>query len=380
MTLFLITFILVYGSMHVYTFLRIRAAFPGWPGWFNLLLAVFMSAMIFAPFIIRVLEKQSFDLAARLLSQIGYIWMGFLFLFFVSSLIMDTYRFFLHAGEWMWRKDFSSLIPSARQTLLLPLLVAVVITGYGYSEARHIRIERIQIKSPKIPAGIGRVRIVQISDVHIGLMVTGKRLQAILGQVEKLNPDILVSTGDLLDGQVNGLRDSEALLRQIKPRYGKFAVLGNHEYYSGFRQAVSFVENAGFVLLRGESSTIPGIIHIAGTDDPAGKGLGLYRDIPEKELLSTLSKDLFVLFLKHRPFLESGSSGLFDLQLSGHTHQGQIFPFRIFTHFMYRGLDGGFFHLQERSYLYVSRGSGTWGPPVRFLTPPEVTLIELVRE
>lgn len=180
-----------------------------------------------------------------------------------------------------------------------------------------------------------------------------------------------------MDGQINKLDGLADILGKLQPQYGKFAITGNHEFYAGFHQAEEFTTKAGFSLLRGEAVEPGGVIVIAGVDDPAGKIYNLYTDISDNQLLSGLDHRKFVLFLKHRPLISEGASGLFDLQLSGHTHKGQIFPFSLVTHFYYP-TDSGMVRLPGGSLMYVSRGGGTWGPPVRFLSPPEVTLIELV--
>ena len=118
-------------------------------------------------------------------------------------------------------------------------------------------------------------------------------------------------------------------------------------------------------------------LNIAGVDDRTGKDFNKSPGISEREMLEELDHKKFTLLLKHRPEVEQGSLGLFDLQLSGHTHKGQIFPFNIIT-LLYFTIHWGCLNPVDHCYLYVSRGSGTWGPPVRFLSPPEVTLIELL--
>jgi len=133
----------------------------------------------------------------------------------------------------------------------------------------------------------------------------------------------------------------------------------------------------GFTVLRGETYDIAGIITVVGIDDPTGKYFGLYRGVSEKTLLSHNSNKKFVLLLKHMPVVSKEAVGLFDLQLSGHTHGGQIFPFSLITRLFFP-YHAGLIPLSHGSQLYVSRGSGTWGPPIRFLSPPEVTLIKLV--
>ena len=253
------------------------------------------------------------------------------------------------------------------------------IATYGYFEALDIRTEMVIVKTPKIPKSIGRLRVVQISDVHLGLIVREERLKSILNEVKRSEPDLLVSTGDMVDGQINSMTGLAELLREINPRYGKFAVTGNHEFYAGLENSLDFLKKAGFKVLRGETISVAGILNIAGVDDPAGKQFGLFAEVPEKRLLSTLPKGTFTLLLKHRPVVDKDARGLFDLQLSGHVHKGQIFPFSIITRLFYP-VRAGEMNIIDGASLYVSRGSGTWGPPVRFLSPPEVTVIDLVSD
>jgi predicted MPP superfamily phosphohydrolase len=257
------------------------------------------------------------------------------------------------------------------------VVLSFSIAVYGYFEAGHIRTERVLIKSPKIPKEIERINIVQISDIHLGLIVRRKKLKKILKQVEDAKPDILVSTGDLVDGQIGELDGLIELFQEIKPKFGKFAITGNHEFYAGLDQAQDFTKQAGFKILRGESISVGGVINIAGVDDPAGKYYGKQMTITEKDLLSTLPENKFTILLTHRPLINKKAIKYLDLQLSGHTHKGQIFPFSIIT-WLYFPVHSGCKYSGSRCYLYVSRGSGTWGPPIRFLSSPVVTVFELV--
>ena len=376
MTLFLFTFFFVYASIHLYAYLKIKAAFA-FGITTSIFLISFMVIMVFAPIVIRLSEKQGLEFFARLMSYAGYTWMGLLFLFTSASIIIDIYHFLIYLSGLILRKDLIAFIPSSRISFFIPLILSIFIAIYGSFEAKNIRTERVTIRSPKIAESTGRLRIVQISDVHLGLIVRKERLEKILKEVKGVEPDLLVSTGDLVDGQINGLPGLAELLRDINPRYGKFAITGNHEFYAGLKQAMDFTEKAGFTILRGEGLTIAGLFNIAGVDDPAGKNYGLFREVEEKKLLSGLPTEKFTLFLKHRPFLDRNAIGLFDLQLSGHTHKGQIFPLGLITRLFYPA-DSGYLALQNNSHLYVSRGSGTWGPPIRFLSPPEVTMIEIL--
>jgi predicted MPP superfamily phosphohydrolase len=378
MILFLMTFLLLYSGMHLYVFLKAREALS-FGAEVSIPIIIFMVGMILTPLIIHFSEKHGFESIARDMSYLGYTWMGILFLFISASLIIDIYRFLVYSATFIFQKDLTIISPSARFSFFIPLLLSISIATYGYFEALNIRIEKVTVKTSKIPKGISGFKIVQISDVHLGLIIREERLKRILREVKKVNPDILISTGDLVDGQINRLEGLADLLKEINPRYGKFAITGNHEFYAGLAQALDFTKNAGFSILRGEGVNVSGLINIAGFDDPQGKTYGLYKDISEKELLSGLSPQKFTLLLKHRPVIDKDALGLFDLQLSGHAHKGQIFPFSLITRLYYRHTaHAGHLRLMDNSYLYVSRGAGTWGPPIRFLSPPEVTLIELV--
>jgi predicted MPP superfamily phosphohydrolase len=342
------------------------------------LVLVFMAIMVIAPLLTGIFERRGFELSARFIAYIGYTWMAVAFLFFSLSLLIDLYAFFVYTSGLVFQNDLSRLQPPPGLSLVI-LLLAGGIALHGYLEAGSIRNETVIIESPKIPKQIDSIIIAQISDVHLGLIVREERLERTLKQVRRAEPDILVSTGDLVDGQIGNLKGLAGLLKAVNPRYGKFSVTGNHEFYAGLHQAMDFTEKAGFTVLRGEAVNIGGVLTIAGVDDPAGRQFGLFQGVSEVDLLSGLSPERFTILLKHRPVVDEKALGLFDLQLSGHTHQGQIFPFRLVTRLFFPA-GPGLVHLCGNSYLYVSRGSGTWGPPIRFLSPPEVTVIKLIHK
>ncbi len=378
MGLFLLTFFLLYGGLHYYLFVKISIAFA-LGGGFRIFLILFFLVMVFTPLIGYGFERYGLDSVTRSTSFIGYTWMGFAFLCFSCFIVMDIYQVLIDAGGWISPAFFSHFSTSSKYSFFIPFFLSLLVALYGYFEAKEIRTERIVVRTSKIPKDVDRLKVVQISDVHLGLIVREERLTQILQEVKKATPDILISTGDLVDGQINNLSGAAEILREINPRYGKFAITGNHEFYAGLTQALDFTKKSGFSVLRGEGLIVAGLINLAGVDDPAGRSLGVFKEISEKGLLSGLPKGKFTLLLKHRPVLEKDALGLFDLQASGHTHQGQIFPFRIITRIFFP-YDGGSFPLPNHSLLHVNRGSGTWGPPLRFLAPPEVTVYELIHE
>ena len=358
--------------MHVYAFLKLRRA-VALSGISTALIAVLMILMILTPIIVRVVESAEFERTAKVFAYVGYTWMGLLFLFFAASFTLDVWRFLVYVAEGLLKASLDVVRFSARQAFFFPLFASMLAAGYGLFEAMNIRTEILVLKSPKITRPI---RIAQISDVHLGLLVREPRLSRILEKVTAASPDIFVSTGDLVDGQTDSLNGVGILLRDVKAPLGKYAITGNHEFYAGLDRSLEFTKQAGFHVLRGEATAVAGLINIAGVDDPVVRGYGPSGEVPEKELLSGLQRDKFTLFLKHRPDVEKSSVGLFDLQLSGHAHKGQIFPWTLIVLLVHPL--SGLYDLPSGSSLYVSRGSGTWGPPIRFLAPPEVTIIDLV--
>lgn len=371
MSLFLLVFFLLYGGMHFHAYRKLSGAFSlSLPATLFLLLC--MGVMICAPVLVRLAEREGLESIAIPLAYAGYLWMGFLFLFFTTSVMFDSVRLLLRlSGLLSHGCQFTD-----RQTFLASLFVSLLVVVYGCHEAGDIRTEKVTIRTEKLPPSLPRLTIAQISDVHLGLIVREKRLKAIVRAIENARPHVLVSTGDLVDGQMDGMENLAAELRKLKPEYGKFAVTGNHEWYAGIGPALDFTRRAGFFVLSGQSYQVGGVLNIAGFDDPAAVRTGITGG-NESDILGKVPRGEFTLLLKHRPVVDKRSVGLFDLQLSGHVHKGQIFPFGLLTRLVYPVATG--LSNWGISSLYVSRGTGTWGPPIRFLAPPEVTVIELVK-
>jgi predicted MPP superfamily phosphohydrolase len=303
--------------------------------------------------------------------------MAALFLFVCGSLVFDLISLITRAVAWIGGGRHGMVLLPSKTSFLISAVLALAACVFGYHEAKTIRVEQLRIETAKLPAGTDKLTIVQMSDVHLGLINRRDRLKKMLELVKAAKPDIFVVTGDLVDAQINHLTGLAELLREVSPQFGNYAITGNHEYYAGLSKALTFTRNAGFRVLRNEAVKA-GPIMIAGVDDRTGVQLKLARQASERDLLADLPRDRFILFLKHQPRIDRATIGLFDLQLSGHTHKGQIFPFTYVTRMMFP-LNAGRYDLGKGSVLYVSRGTGTWGPPIRVLSPPEVTVIELVR-
>jgi hypothetical protein len=380
MSLFLLTFLSIYGAIHLYLFVKARSAFATSPG-VSLAMGLFLTAMVVAPIAVRLLDRHGMHLAGRYLAYLAYTWMGLLFFFFCLSLCLDVYNLSMRVLALLPGSSTGSLVWKGRDSFTFIILAVLFLGGLSGYSAWQIRLERVVLQTMKLPAQVEKITIAQISDVHLGPMVGERRLARIVGLLERVKPDLVVATGDLVDAQMDRLNNLAAMLATLNPPLGKFAIAGNHEFYAGIRQSGIFLRAAGFNLLRNEGFNLNGLINLVGVDDPAGKrrypeNSGVGRE--EKILLAHSDSERFTLLLKHRPTVEKESLGQFDLQLSGHTHGGQIFPFNLITRLFYPR-QTGLHRFDKGSALYLSRGTGTWGPPMRFLSPPEVTIIELQR-
>jgi uncharacterized protein len=377
MRLFIVMVFVIYGGAHGYAFLRARNAL-GFGAGTAAALAVFMLVMTLAVFLIRALEHYEYEASARALAYVAYFWMAALFLFVCASLTLDVLSVVIRAAGGIARSGVSPFLPSSRTSFFISLAAAVSICLYGYFEAKDLCVERLTIETDKLPAAVDRLTIAQISDVHLGLIVRNSRLGPMLEAVESAKPDVFIVSGDLVDAQINSNNGLSDMLRRVSARYGKFAVMGNHEYYAGPERARAFFKASGLTLLRNETAEA-GPITIVGADDRTGVQMDLRKPVSDQELLAGLPRKKFILFVKHQPRTDPEAVGLFDLQLSGHTHKGQIFPFNFVTRLTFPK-NAGAYDLGGGSLLHVSRGTGTWGPPIRFLAPPEVTVVELVRK
>jgi predicted MPP superfamily phosphohydrolase len=267
--------------------------------------------------------------------------------------------------------DLKSRFFDPRRYVPATLLLILALALYSYYEAWNVKRVDIVLETPKLPAETDRLRIAHVTDVHLdnGVFTIG-RLRKVMDIVREAGPDILVITGDLVDSRTSDLEEEAKLMASYGAKHGVYAVTGNHEFISGrIARSIDFMKRANIVLLRDARIDVAGIT-ILGVDERMEWRTQLPND-------AFYPNGRFVLLLKHRPGVIEGSEGKFDLQLSGHTHGGQIWPFGYAAQWANK-------QAQNMSYfgssaVYVSNGAGFWGPPLRFLTPPEVTVIDLVK-
>lgn len=363
-----------YSAMHVYLLVKLRRAFPVLRRWtVPLILAVL--SLFAGPFLARMLGNRGYFLLARLAGLVGFTWIAVVFWFFALGLLFDAWNLGVRAGSLVVPGLARWHLPPRPSTWAATLTILLAI-AWGLVEANQLKVETRVLSSNRLPPG-RIVRLAQISDLHLSLHRGKHLLQRIVQTLESLQPDVVVSTGDLADASFVVLREHAQQFQRLHPPKGCFAVLGNHEYFVGVKQALAFHEAAGFFLLRGNLVRLMPGLWLAGVDDPVGSFFTQWPPFTdERALAEARPADGFVILLKHQPLVSAEAGAWFDLQLSGHTHGGQLFPFEWLLKPIYpyrRGLH----EVAPGRWLYVNRGAGTWGPPLRLFARPEITLFVL---
>jgi uncharacterized protein len=317
--------------------------------------------------------------APRAIVWVAFLWMGVVFLLFAFLGLADAGR----ALAWVARRLRSPDAPAdpGRRVLLaraLAVSVGSVVAGLSAAGVRSalsgLRIKDVPVRIPNLPPALSGLRLVQISDVHIGPLLQKEWVEGVVERVRALQPDLVAITGDLVDGTVEELRAHVAPLARLAeaPR-GVYFTTGNHEYYSGVDDWLRYLPSLGIRPLANERVEVAPGLDVAGIHDPTGRG----RYAPDLAgALDGRDPAKPVVLLAHQPrqFREAARRGV-SLTLSGHTHGGQIWPFSWLVALVQPYIAG--LHRLGDSQLYVSRGTGFWGPPMRVFAPAEITLLRL---
>jgi predicted MPP superfamily phosphohydrolase len=368
--------LLILGGMHFYVWARLVRDPHLPPGATRLLTAGVVTMAVLLPLTLILSRLRG---APRLLVWISFLWMGVVFLLFAFLAIGDAAR----AVAWAARKlspPEAPVDPARRVFLARAFAVGVgaVVAGLSAIGVRSalasLRIKDVAVGIAGLPRALAGLRIVQITDLHIGPLLRKEWVEGVVERVRALKPDVVAITGDLVDGTVDELREHVAPLARLAeaPR-GVYFSTGNHEYYSGVDEWLRHLPSLGIRPLANERVQIAPGLDIAGIHDPTGRGEyapDLGRALDGRDARTP------VVLLAHQPrqFREAARSGV-ALTLSGHTHGGQIWPFSWLVALVQPYIAG--LHRLGDAQLYVSRGTGFWGPPMRVFAPAEIAVLRL---
>lgn len=316
----------------------------------------------------------------------AYVWMGLMFLLFVGVIAADLVRATGAIGR---KLAGGASFDAERRTFLARLgaaAVGLVAAATGVFALRSalgpIQVNPVRVRLRRLPPEQNGFRIAQLTDIHVGPTIGRAFIEEIVRRTNELSPDVVAITGDLVDGSVVELRDAVAPLGRLRARHGVYFVTGNHEYFSGAAEWLEELERIGIKVLRNERIAIadedgrPGF-DLAGVDDRSASRYGGIK--PAEALQKALAgrdPNRELVLLAHQPRSLFDAEG-FDvgLQISGHTHGGQIWPFRYLVRLQQPFVAG--LHRHGDAQIYVSRGTGYWGPPMRLGAPAEITELTL---
>ncbi len=368
----------IYGSVNYYIFIRGWQAMPQGSR-FRIPYLIFFLFLALSYIIGRFMEKFYLSLVSDIFVWIGSFWIAMFFYFFLIVVVLDLARLVNH---WLpfFQLTADNYAKLKQITLLVSIGAVLIIILYGFINACSFRVRELDLTIPK-QAKIKTMNIVAASDIHLGTIVGRKRFCKIVNKINELNPDLILFVGDVVDEDLAPvIRENlgEALLH-LKAKFGIYAVTGNHEYIGGVEPAVKYLETHGVTVLRDSVAKINDSIYIVGREDRSVHQFNRKQRKNLAELMSQVDKKFPVILMDHQPFgLNEAEENGFDLQLSGHTHHGQLWPLNFITNKVYEKSWG--YLKKNGTHFYVSCGVGTWGPPVRIGNQAEIVNIKLTCE
>jgi predicted MPP superfamily phosphohydrolase len=370
-------------GMHYYIAKRLVLD-PGiaspWRGVLLAAVAALGLCLVVQPFAERLVRPP----VSRVISWPASLWMGFAFLLVILLAFSDAVLWLTGGAALAASGGASGGEPAAAVRAALVAAGALLAGAFGLRSAmRPPALQRVEIALERWPESLDGFRIVQISDLHIGPILGRAFAEQLVARVDALEPDLVALTGDLVDGSVRQLANEVAPLAGLRARHGVYFVTGNHDHYSGARRWCEKVRELGIHVLRNQRVEIRDgatVFDLVGVDDHHGSHFGGGQGGGEDlgAALDGRDRSRPAVLLAHDPStFKRASTMAIDLQISGHTHGGQIWPFGLLVHLAVPFVAGRF--RRNGAELYVSRGTGFWGPPMRLFAPAEVTEIVLRR-
>ncbi|MFZ0391440.1 MAG: metallophosphoesterase [Calditrichia bacterium] len=373
---FLTIVLIIYAAINFYILRRGWQALEGTGGNRLLFLYGFLFLVLAYP-AGRFLEHMSRNIITDLLLKLGSFYLGLMVYLFFLLLIIDLFRLANHFVHFFPAAMESHPQKSAQFAFLGVTLLVLVIGISAFINALHPRVRTFDLTVAKTANGMENLRIVMASDIHLGTIIHNDRLLQMVNKINNLNPDIILLPGDVVDEDIGPLKDQgmNASLKKLRAPFGVYAVTGNHEYFGGVKSAVNYLEGGNITFLQDSVIRINDSFYLAGRKDLTAQRWGQGRK-PLEEILQGIDRSLPVIMMDHQPFhLEQAQQNEVDLQLSGHTHHGQLYPFNYITEKIFEVSWG--YKQKGNTHYYVSCGAGTWGPPMRLGNRPEIVVINL---
>ncbi|MCJ7459609.1 MAG: metallophosphoesterase [candidate division Zixibacteria bacterium] len=375
--LFFIIVLTIYGLINYYIFIRGLQAIPHASALRIYYPIIFWFAVL--SFILgRIMEGFWFSKISQILIWVGSFWLGAMVYFLLIVLLLDFLRLLNH-----WFPLFPTFITSnyvrTKQVAALVAIGVVAITVFvGYINALNPRIRTLNLTIPKKANGLRTVNLAVVSDIHLGTIVGSSRFNRIVDRINQLHPDIVILPGDIVDEDLGPVikQNLGETLKNIKSVFGVVAITGNHEYIGGVEKACKYLADHNVLMLRDSILKVNNSFYLVGREDRSIKGFTGKQRKPLEKLMAQVDKSYPIILLDHQPLNLSQAvvSGA-DLQISGHTHHGQIWPLTYITDLIYEVSCG--YKKKGNTQIYVSSGAGTWGPPIRIGTIPEIVNIKL---
>ena len=374
--LFLAAFFTAYGLVNFYIFIRGWRVFAPKSS-LRVCFAVIFLVLALSFIAGRLLENIWLSVVSDVFVWMGAFWIAAMLYLFLSLVLLDLMRLINH-----WVPFFPSSVkanPSkAKRTVALVITGSVLfLLGAGHINARIPRIQTLDLSIPKKAEGIETLNIVAASDIHLGSIIGKRRLDSLVAKINALNPDLVLLPGDIMDEDIAPVIKENVgdTLRNLKSRWGVFAVTGNHEYIGGVEEACDYLSDHGVIVLRDQVVKVNESFYLVGREDRSIRRQGRNRKRLQ-ELMAGVDQTCPVILMDHQPFqLEEGETNGVDLQISGHTHHGQLWPLNLITERVYE-LSWGY-KKKNSTHVYVSCGFGSWGPPVRIGNRPEIVNLKI---
>ncbi|MGB2867809.1 MAG: metallophosphoesterase [Bacteroidota bacterium] len=367
----------LYGLLNAYIFIRgleVISPFPHLrPVYF--FLYTFLSLSFVAG---RFLERLTLSWLSSTLVWIGSFWLAGFVYFYVIALFIDLLRLLNHIIPFFPAFVARDLTQTKLVTGGVVVALVVLVVVLGHLNTLKPRIKLINLEIPKNSRTLKSLNLAVASDIHLGTIISKSRLEHIVSELNALDPDLVLLPGDVVDEDLGPVirRNLGEILRTIKSKYGVFAITGNHEYIGGVEEACKYLGEHGITVLRDDVVTVGDSVVVVGREDRSIRQFTGKARKPLNELMAAVDKSLPILLMDHQPFkLDEAVHNGVDLQLSGHTHHGQLWPFNFISKKIFE-LSWGY-KRKGNTHFYVSCGVGTWGPPVRTGNRPEIINLKI---